>query len=212
MSKSIELKSLVGEKHNRLTVLKQVKSVYNKRRWECLCVCGNKTESTTGDLRGGHKKSCGCLLRETRSKNSTIHGYCGTRLHGVWRGMRQRCNNPNNPGYKNYGGRGVKISPEWKTMKKFGKWALENGYKEYLTIDRIDNDGDYSPENCRWATVKKQANNRRSNRWIEFEGETRTIYDWSKKTGIGHKLLAYRIEAGWPMEDVFNKQRNFRKK
>lgn len=122
---------------------------------EVRCVCGTVKVILTYTLKNGSSLSCGCLVKETTAnngRNSKTHGMTGTRLHNIWKGMRQRCNNPNNPAYNNYGGKGVHVCSEWETFLVFKEWAINNGYNSELTIDKIDNDGNYEHINCRWIS------------------------------------------------------------
>ena len=136
-----------------------------------------------------------------KAGGNTKHGGKGTRLYKIWKHMKKRRNNPNDIGYHKYGGRGIKVCPEWNSnFVPFRDWALANGYSDELTIDRIDNDKGYSPENCRWTTPKAQANNRRSSRYIEFNGERRTISEWADVTGIPQNVINGRIYHGWSIE------------
>lgn len=155
----------IGDVAGRLTIIKPAPaSVDRHRQWLCLCECGNTKVARDEALVHGRVRSCGCLHREA-TKNAiaagTIHGESKTRLHGIWNGMLQRCYNPNRVKYKDYGQRGIRVCPEWHEYVAFRDWSLANGYAENLSIDRIDVDGNYEPNNCRWATAKQQANNKR---------------------------------------------------
>lgn len=170
---------LTGRTFGRLTVVERAGSQDGRALWLCRCECGKTTITSTNRLNSGNTKSCGCLFLETVSntgKSNTVHGGCSRlykkhqRLYQVWENMRQRCNNPKSKPYPNYCGRGIKICAEWEnSFEAFKAWALETGY-DYdapygkLTLDRIDCNGDYCPENCRWVDMKVQADNRRSGR------------------------------------------------
>lgn len=135
-----------------------------------------------------------------------IHGESRTRLYRIWKRMRQRCSNPKDPAFCNYGGRGISVCEEWnESYHAFRDWALANGYRDDLTIDRKDNNGPYSPENCRWATKVVQANNTRANHLFEVNGEVHTLAEWSKILGIHHTSLLCRLKRGWSIEETFSK-------
>ena len=159
MSKKLDL---TGHRFGRLTVLEEAgRSTCGKIQWRCLCDCGGEIVADGGDIKRGRTQSCGCLYRETMARGThTTHGGRRTRLWNIWSGMRSRCNNPKTEWYKNYGGRGIHVCKDWDNFAVFRDWALSHGYTDDLTIDRIDVDGDYEPNNCRWITRADQNRNR----------------------------------------------------
>ena len=169
-------KDLVGQKFSRWTVVECAgRNKYGQSLWRCKCDCGNEALVTGYDLRGNRSKSCGCLQKESASKSKTTHGESKTELHRHWTAMKQRCLNPKSSTYYKYGKRGITICPEWIYFESFKAWSISHGYKDGLSLDRINYNGNYEPSNCRWVDLKTQSNNRRNNHWISYKGKTQTI-------------------------------------
>lgn len=200
-----ERTNLIGQRFGKLVVQKYVDTnKHGQSLWLCQCDCGKQKIVSSGNLRTGNTRSCGCLHNALLIKNSTKHGETATRLYWIWHGMKARCFNTHDSRFKDYGGRGITVCDEWISFESFRSWALSNGYADNLTIDRVDNDGNYCPENCRWATDKQQANNRRTNRLITHNGKTQTIKQWASELGINYNTLYTRIvKYGWTAEKAF---------
>ena len=204
----MKLNDLTGQRFGRLTVIERAcPEKKGKVYWICRCDCGNYSIVQSGNLKSGNTTGCGCMKIEGAKEANTTHGQTGTRLYKAWDSMRQRCNNPKKDHYKDYGGRGITVCDEWQNdFQAFYDWSMDNGYAENLTLDRIDADGNYCPENCRWATVKAQQNNRRNNHLITYNGETHTIAEWSEIVGVNRNTLKGRIRKGLPIEEVLKKK------
>jgi hypothetical protein len=200
-----DLEDLVGKKYFRLTVVAFSHHCREgKRHWLFRCECGNPVTSTASSVSGGWRKSCGCLRKEKSAvtgKRNTTHGMTGSRLAATWSGMRQRCYNPKAVNYADYGGRGIRICDEWlEDPATFYRWALENGYRDDLEIDRENNDGYYEPGNCRFITLIDNQNNKRNNVRLEHGGESLTVAQWARRAGIHRDTFTSRLELGWPIK------------
>ena len=174
-----------GDKFSRWTVI-QANYPTKKKGQHCLCACdcGNTKVIRSTSLFHGETRSCGCLKKEIQANRKRTHGMERTPIYQRWCAMKSRCNNPNSPNYKNYGGRGILLCNEWHDFENFLSWAMSNGFDESLTIERINVNGNYEPNNVTWATNKEQANNRRDNVLIESNGETKTMAQWEEKLEI----------------------------
>lgn len=202
-----KLIDLTGQRFGRLVVIERAdNSADGRARWLCRCDCGQSKTVLGEHLKKGRTKSCGCAKSESSSKRFKKHGGRNSKLYRIWSNMKDRCNNPDCKVYSDYGGRGIKVCKEWiDDFSAFQKWALANGYKEGLTIDRKDNDKGYFPDNCRWTDRKIQGNNKRNCRYITYKGQRKTVAEWSDITGIPHDTLLYRLNHGWETERILKK-------
>lgn len=197
---------LIGQRFGRLTVLECCgRSKDGQKVYLCRCDCGNEKEIKSGNLKSKNTQSCGCLAAEKNIERSrkrlTIHGGCGTRLYRIWFDMRQRCSSDKSINWHLYGGRGIKVCDEWENnFVAFRDWALANGYDDSLQLDRIDNDGNYEPNNCKWSTRSEQGNNRRTCVYVTIDGETKTVVEWCRIYGVRPGTAFSRIERGWNPE------------
>lgn len=164
---------LTGERFGRLLVIKRAKNIGKVTAWWCECDCGQKKIVQGGHLKAGRIISCGCYQKENNKTKAYVHGKCGTKLHRIWLSMRQRCNNKRGKDYKNYGGRGISICGAWDEYIEFEAWAMSNGYLEGLSIERINNDGDYCPENCTW--IPKGDQNKNTRRTLNNRNNSREV-------------------------------------
>ena len=187
-----------------MVVVSFVEKRNGKPYWLCECDCGKEKIICEYNFTSGATQSCGCKKRNQitkMNKGNIKHGQRNTRLYKIWCGMKYRCYNPNSDEYGIYGGRGIVICDEWKEdFQSFYNWAISNGYKYDLTIDRIDVNGNYEPSNCRWVTMKTQENNKRNNRIIEYKNKKQTISQWADEIGIRKEIIYYRLNHGWSIE------------
>lgn len=192
------LEDLTGRTFSRLVVRELLleRTPRGSRVWRCDCDCGNMHLAITPDLKDGSVKSCGCLKSERDLTGNIKHGKKHTPEYGVWSVFRDRCNNPRNKGYANYGGRGIQVCVRWDDFRNFIADMGERPSPKH-SIDRIDNDGDYSPENCRWANRTDQNRNRRITKRVEFSGQSLTLGEWAERTGIPYGLICSRLWRGW---------------
>lgn len=217
-----KLIDLTGKRFGRLTVIDRAPNRISKCglpnvRWNCVCDCGNEVTVDGSSLRNGHTQSCGCYHLDRAIEANITHGdshggvcSCKNRLYSVWCNMKSRCMNHNNKRYYRYGGRGITICKEWiDDYASFRQWSYDNGYQDNLTLDRVDNNEGYSPDNCRWVTYKDQANNTSRNVIIEYDGEEKTLMQWSEYLGISYNVLKSRIfQYDWSIERAFTEPVN----
>ena len=191
---------LMGQRFSRLIVLSQdTKTRRNRVAWLCQCDCGKQATVTAYNLRGGNTKSCGCLVIDIGAQRLTKHGEYGTRLYRIWRGMHRRCYDPKRLEFFRYGGRGIQVCKQWFKIENFISDMGDPPSSKH-SIDRIDNDGPYSPENCRWATAKEQSLNSRQPINVTLRGQTLNISEWARRIGIGEASMHARLKEGWPIE------------
>lgn len=197
--------NIKGNQYGRLVAIEKVENDKNNhKRWLCRCECGKDTIVLENDLVTGRTKSCGCYYADTRKTAAKTHGESRTRLFRIWVSMRNRCEKEYYQDYKYYGGRGITVCDEWNDYEVFASWANENGYADDLSIDRIDVNKGYSPDNCRWADAITQANNTRRNRMISYNGETKSLAMWARQYDLPQKLVRKRLENGWSVERTLN--------
>ena len=205
--RKIDVDKEIGKRYGRLTVVgfshyKQYRTRNCTPYVKCVCDCGNEKTICLYSLLYGLTQSCGCLVKDNNGKRT--HGLSKTRLYNIYNDIKRRCNNSNRKEYHNYGGRGISMCEEWKSdFLKFYEWSLENGYQDNLSIDRIDVNGNYDPNNCRWTDAMTQANNKRVNHFVTYNGETHTLAEWSRIKNISSSCIRHRISCGWNLEEVF---------
>lgn len=198
-----------GQKYGKLTIIKEVSPIGNKRRILCKCDCGNIKEYSMDRVIHGRTQSCGCLRNEmflTHRNNNGTSVYpkeaTDSKLYKIWNSMKCRCYTVSSGAYFKYGAKGIRMCDEWKNdFMAFYNWALANGYSDELTIDRIDYRGNYEPSNCRWADIRTQANNKSNVRKYEYNGELHTMTEWSEIMNINYGALWERLNVlGWSIE------------
>lgn len=209
--KRIDVNDIVGKKFNRLTVLyfDHKKPHPNSTKgyfyfYKCQCECSNITIVKRERLINGETKSCGCYGKEIRRELLATKRILSHRLYDIWQGIKTRCYDVNCEKYPHYGGRGIIMCDNWKTnFDNFYNWAIVNGYRDDLTIERINVNGNYEPFNCTWANAKTQANNRTNNHLIYFNNQTHTLSEWAEIIKINRSTLWYRLKRGWTVERAF---------
>ena len=203
---------LTGQVFGRLTAIRKVGHAYNKILWECTCSCGNTMKTTSGQLKSGMTQSCGCIMGEILAKRNTTHGMTNTPMYKVWSSMNRRCSSPNDKAYVNYGGRGISVSKEWSSSFMNFYNDMSPTYKHGLSIERIDNDGNYCKENCKWGTRIEQANNNRRNIVDTYDGITATRTRMLKLFNISGTNFYRRLSLGFTPEEVYDQLRHLKKR
>lgn len=198
MSKFIDL---TGQRFGKLLVISYFGKKEGHPYWNTKCDCGKKSVVYRGSLRNGDTESCGCLFRLMISKNNTTHGKARTLIYKVWVSMKGRCLNLNDKDYKHYGGRGITICDRWMDFELFYKDMGDPPSR--MTLERINTNGNYEPGNCKWATQREQANNKRNNVILSYRGTNLTISQWARRLGIRKDTLRYRILHGWTIQRAF---------
>jgi len=193
---------LTGKKFNRLTVISRAENRGNRAMWDCLCECGTKTLNSSSDLTLNNSKSCGCFGRDVSRERLTTHNMTNSTEYNSFRAMKERCYNKNHAMSHLYHKRGITVCQRW--LNSFENFFADMGKKpsKAHTIERINNDGNYCPENCKWGTPTEQANNKRNNHKLTYMGETLTIAQWSRKTGIKYRTILSRIRYGFSIDKV----------
>lgn len=195
---SVGARDITGQTFGRLKVIAPIGRKNGGINWLCFCECGTECEVVLGHLINGRSKSCGCLSRELARDRLITHGMSDTPLYMVWVNMNRRCRDSNATDYEFYGGRGIKVCERWRSFENF--YADMGELPKGKTIDRINNDSDYTPENCKWSTHKQQARNRRSNLVLTHNGKTMCATDWAEKVGMKPCTLYTRLHSGWPVD------------
>ena len=199
-------KDITNQKFGKLIAINPLGlDKYKKKLWLCKCDCGNEIIVQGTYLRNGNTISCGCIRKELNKTRAIRHGYYNERLYRIWYDMKRRCYNKNRKSYKYYGGKGIEVYNEWlNDFMNFYNWSKANGYADNLTLERIDFNKNYCPENCKWIPQSEQTQNSRHNHFITFNNRTMTITQWSKEIGISPKTIRERLNRGWRLENVLS--------
>ena len=200
------LRDLTNQRFGFLTVLGRAGTQNGHATWMCQCDCGVQKEIVGSSLLNGSTKSCGCKTSEFVSQSKIQHGMSNSRLYRIWQDMKRRCNNPHRVHYNSYGGRGITVCDEWMNSPQlFFEWAMQNGYSDHLTLDRIDVNGNYEPRNCRWISRSQQGRNKRNNHRVSYERQLITMADAADLTAISYSTLRSRLnELHWTEEDAMS--------
>lgn len=197
---------LTGQTFNRLTVVSKGETNGKRTAWECLCQCGNTKTVLAFQLKNGNTKSCGCLNSEMAAERLRTHGKRNAAIYAIWNNMMSRCHNPKDKAFSNYGGRGIAVCDEWHTFEGF--YADMGDKPEGMSMERIDNNGNYEPGNVEWKTAKEQANNRRSNVLLTYQGQTKNVQQWCDELGLNAKTVRRRLNVyGYSVEQALRPER-----
>lgn len=209
MGREMSEVNLLGQRFGRLVVVEKTEERKNREIvWKCFCDCGNTVLVQASYLKTGHTKSCGCLAKELLLERITKHNLSTSPIYKKWKRMVSRCNYQGNIGYQNYGGRGIKVCNEWlgtDGFLNFYNWAINNGYKDGLTLERKNVNGKYEPQNCCWISFAEQQINKRNNFYISFNGETKALSLWCRELNLDYKKVHNRLtKLHWTVERAFS--------
>ena len=199
--------NLIGQRFGKLVVINRAdNSKSGKSKWLCRCDCGKEKIIFSTNLVRGLTHSCGCINKSVVSERMRKHLLSGHRLYKIWTDMKKRCSNPSCKSFANYGGRGIQVCPDWNNhFQLFYTWSLLNGYDDNLSLDRIDVNGNYHPNNCRWVDKLTQANNCRTNHYLTFNGKTQTIAEWARELEVSDSVIRQRLsQLGWSVEKTLS--------